>query len=529
MPVDGEELAFSKLNHPSALPFEERYALKLEELDGVSAEELFASTASARGFTFDDLINLPGHIDFSVAETEIKTQLTKGIALEIPVVSSPMDTVTEHAMAIAMALEGGMGFIHHNMTIQEQAAEISQVKRFKSGFISSPTCLFPHNTLEDVDRIASQKGYSGFPVTQEGTIHSHLIGMVTSRDVDFIQDRSKKLTEVMTPVDDLVVLQEGCTLEQANKKLRESKKGRLPVVDAQGRLVSLVSRKDLLKNRDFPHASKDPLTEQLLVGAAVGLSEVSESMKRVEALVEAGVDVVAIEVHAPANRSMEIEFIRDIKRKFPKLQVIGGNAVTVSQVQRLIEAGVDAIRVGKGVGSVATGQVVKAVGRAQMSAVYHTSKIARKHGVPVIADGGIQNSGCAIKALTLGASTVMMGSLLAGTEESPGQYYFQDGIRLKHYRGQLSLDSLRRVGAKTDTPLFAQGVSGAVVDKGSTRKFIPYQAQSIRHGLQDLGVVSIAELHKRLFDQRLRFEVRSSAAQREGGVHDLHTFTANYN
>mmetsp|Transcript_7192 Transcript_7192/g.8657 ORF Transcript_7192/g.8657 Transcript_7192/m.8657 type:complete len:319 (-) Transcript_7192:1525-2481(-) len=303
---------------------------------------------------------------------------------------------------------------------------------------------------------------------------------------------------------------------------KKAKKSRLPIVDKQFNLVSLVSRKDLLNSRDFPHASKNPETKQLLVGAAVSVKPYEESWKRLEALAEAGVDVVVFEGHGGDHQDM-LDIIKKAKSAYPNLQVIGGNAVTSSEVYRLIQAGVDAIRVGKGVGSVATGQMVKAVGRAQMSAVYHTARIAKDYGVPVIADGGIKNSGCAIKALCLGASTVMMGSLLAGTEESPGSYYFQDGMRLKKYRGNFSLESLAQ-GNVTGGVMLAQGVSGAVVDKGTARRFIPYQAQSIRHGLQDLGIKTIEEVHKSLYDGRLRFEVRSSAAQREGGVHDLHSY-----
>mmetsp|Transcript_15204 Transcript_15204/g.18442 ORF Transcript_15204/g.18442 Transcript_15204/m.18442 type:complete len:522 (-) Transcript_15204:177-1742(-) len=511
-----------KACHPKALEYDEKFALAPEDYDGVSAASLFTNTAMARGFTFDDIILLPGHINFDVHSTCLKSKLTKGISLSIPMVSSPMDTVTEHKMAITMALEGGIGFIHKNMSVEEQAKEVRTVKRFRSGFISNPVCMSPDNTLEDVDKMIEKKGFSGFPVTVGGDVHSKLLGIVTSRDVDFLEDRSQKLSEVMTPVDKLVVLNTGCTLEEANQKLQESKKSRLPIVDTDFNLISLVSRKDLSKNRDFPYASKNPETEQLLVGAAIGVEPVEDNWARLEALAAAGVDVVVLEGHGGADQKM-IHLIQRAKSTYPKLQVIGGNAVTSSEVFKLIEAGVDAIRVGKGVGSVATGQMVKAIGRAQMSAVYHTAKIARDHGVPVIADGGIKNSGCAIKALCLGASTVMMGSLLAGTEESPGSYYFQDGMRLKKYRGNFSLESLSQ-GNVSGGVMFAQGVSGAVVDKGTAKRFIPYQAQSIRHGLQDLGIISIEQLHESLYDGRLRFEVRSSAAQREGGVHDLHSY-----
>lgn len=510
---------------------EPQFTLPIGEMDGKSAASLFEVSAG-RGFTFDDLLLLPGHVNFGVHDVSLTTQLTTGISLKLPFVSSPMDTVTEHSMAIAMALEGGIGIIHRNNTVEEQVEEVLSVKRFKSGFISRPHCLAPHNTLRDVDTLKKEKGFSGVPITVDGKIHSKLVGMVTSRDSDFLEDRNRSLESVMTPGEQLITLTEGCTLEEANTTLRESKKGKLPVVNEAFELVALVSRKDLVKNRDFPNASKDSKSKQLLVGAAVGKQGQASDTERLRALVAAGVDLVVVDAKH-GDSSEQLAFVRNAKREFPELQIIGGNAVTSSQIVHLLQAGVDGLRVGMGVGSVATGQLLKAVGRPQMSAVFHTSWIARQFNVPVIADGGIASSGAAIKALALGASSVMMGSLLAGTEESPGQYFFQDGMRLKKYRGTSVQDSVvesatdgfvPRVGSgRAGRSKFAHGVSGAVVDKGSVRRFLPYQAMSIRHGFQDLGVKSVTELHAKLYDQKLRFEVRSSAAQREGGVHDLYS------
>ncbi|GBG29399.1 Inosine-5'-monophosphate dehydrogenase [Hondaea fermentalgiana] len=512
-----------------ASPFPvDKFELSADEMDGVGSNALFGTTTGGRGFTFDDVILLPGQVDFGVTDITLETQLTRNIKLNMPLVSSPMDSVTEHLMAINMALHGGIGFIHRGNTIAEQAEEVRLVKRYKSGFITEPFCLAPSNTIADVDRMTAEKGFTGVPITENGDGHGKLLGMVTSRDVDFIEDRSRELSSVMTPLSDLYTLQESCSLEEANKELRESKRGKIPVVDGEGNLVSLVSRKDLLKNRDFPDSSKDK-NDRLMVGASVGIADVDEAKERMAALVEAGVDVITLESRHP-DIDREVELIKFAKSNFPELDVIGGNIVTARQMEELVKAGVDAVRVGMGVASIATGQLVKAVGRPQMSAVFHVSRIAHSHGIPVIADGGIANSGCAIKALSLGASTVMMGSLLAGTEESPGQYYFQDGLRLKKYRGNHSRDALVSEGLQDsgDVPLVSTGVSGAVVDKGSVRRFLPYQTQSIRHGLQDLGVRSLAALHDSLYDQTLRFEIRSSAAQKEGGVHDLHTFVRNY-
>lgn len=496
------------------------YELDVSELDGVDAEELFSSTARGFGFTFDDLILLPGCIDFTVAQVDLSTKLTKnGPVLKVPFVSSPMDTVTEHKMAIAMALEGGLGFIHAHCSVDVQCDEVRKVKRFESGFIRDPVCLRPTNTIEDVDKLKAETGFTGIPVT-DGT---KLVGLVTSRDIDFLEDRKKTLAEVMTKAENLVVLGTGCTLDEANARLRESKKGRLPVVDEHFNLVALVSRKDLRKNQDWPNASKDRKTKQLLVGAAVLVSSadsVDEQKSRLEALIAAGADVIALE----GDHTGQLSLLRYAKTAFPEKQIVCGNVATASQVRTLCENGADAIRIGVGVGSIATGQLVKAVGRAQMSAVYCAARVAREFGVPVIADGGIANSGCAIKALALGASAVMMGSLLAGTEESPGVYHFQDGMRVKSYRGMLSRDVLLKDKTKKSEFVVPQGVSGAVVDKGSLHRFIPYQAQSIRHGLQDIGAISVSELHKQLYSGRVRFEVRSPAAQKEGGVHDLHSW-----
>jgi IMP dehydrogenase len=534
--------------------------LSISDLDGVDAKEMFAQTSRGYGFTFDDVIMLPGSISFAVSDVNLNTRLTKGgISLKIPFVSSPMDTVTESRMAISMALEGGMGFIHGHWSIEAQCDEVRKVKRFESGFIRDPVCLKPTDLISDVDRVKNETGFTGIPITELGKAGSKLLGLVTSRDIDFMEDRTRKLSDVMTKRQDLVILREPCTLDEANAELRKRKKGRLPVVDAQDNLVALVSRKDLRKNQDWPNASKNRTTKQLLVGAAISIDDeddiqLSSARARLEALVEAGVDVVAIE----GDAVKQINLLKWSKERFPSLQVVCGNVATASQVRVLCENGADAIRVGVGVGSIATGQLVKAVGRAQMSAVFSASCVAKEFGVPVIADGGVANSGCAIKALALGANCVMMGSLLAGTEESPGVYYFENGMRVKSYRGMMSRDVLDKTqrakkngslitgsgnsssssggGSSSSTRLgggsnsasdfvVAQGVSGAVVDKGSLHRFVPYQAQSIRHGLQDAGASSLDELHKMLFDGRLRFEVRSSAAQREGGIHDLYSYS----
>ena len=502
--------------------------------DGWSAQQIFSSRHRRAGVTFGDCIILPGRITFGCADVALKTRLTKNVSLNIPLVSSPMDTVTEHRMATAMALQGGLGVIHAHLSVAEQVEQVRRVKRYKNGFILSPVCAKPDATLADLDAIAQSKGITGIPVTVSGAVGSELLGIITSRDSDFVADRSTPVRSIMTVRADLVTSNEACTLEEAHKLMSESRKGKLPIVDAAGNLTALIARADLLKQRDFPLATKSPKDGSLMVGAAVEARE--DEQPRVDALVDAGVDVIVVDSKQGASRE-QLALIRYIKATHgDAVDVIGGNAVTVTQIRHLIEAGVDGIRVGMGTGTISTAQLVKAVGRAQLSAVYHTSKIAREHGVPVIADGGIANTGCAIKALAMGSSCVMMGSLLAGTEESPGDYFFQDGMRLKRYRGMASREAILGrhgsgggsggvgSGSQLQHQQHAHGVSGTVMDKGSINLFIPYMAQSIRHGFQDIGVQSIEHIHSQLFSGKLRFELRSQAAQKEGGVHDLFTY-----
>ncbi len=492
----------------------------MESRDGFSAEELFTKKT---GRAYNDFIILPGYIDFLPEEVNLETNLTRNISIKNPLVSSPMDTVTEAGMAIGLALLGGIGIIHYNNTIKQQMDEVRKVKRYENGFITDPIVLAPGNRITDIDRIKDEYGFSGIPITENGKLNSKVVGIVSNRDIDFETDRSKMLSEVMTR--DILTAKKGISLVEANNILKKSKKGKLPIVDEKGCLVALMSRSDLQKNREYPLASKDT-RKQLLVGAAISTKK--DSIERLDALVEAGVNIIVID-SAQGNSIFQTDMIQYIKKNYPELEVIGGNVVTEEQCDVLIRAGVDALRIGMGPGSICTTQMTMSVGRAQATAVYKTAGYAKKFNIPVIADGGISTIGHISKALSLGASTVMMGSMFAGTAEAPGEYFYEKGVRLKKYRGMASQEAMEAGGKKRyfadeSNIMVVQGVSGAVVDKGSLFDYVPYLIQGLKHSFQDIGVKSVRLLHEKLYGNDLRFELRSSSAQMEGGVHDMYSY-----
>lgn len=507
--------------------------------DGLDVDMLLDSDKHG-ALTYNDFLILPGYIGFPASDVNLETPVTKRISLNAPLLSSPMDTVTEHNMAIHMALLGGLGVIHHNCSADDQAEMVRKVKRYENGFILDPVVISPGTTVAEAKELKAKWGFGGFPVTENGTLRSKLIGIVTSRDIQFHTSDDDPVTVVIST--DLVTAPAGTTLAEANQVLRDSKKGKLPIVDEDGNLVSLLSRSDLRKNLHYPLASKLPHSKQLICAAAIGTRP--DDRDRLQKLVDAGLDIVVLD-SSQGSSIYQIEMIKYIKQTYPQIDVIAGNVVTREQAASLIAAGADGLRIGMGSGSACITQEVMAVGRPQAAAVHSVASFAARFGVPCIADGGIQNVGHIVKGLATGATTVMMGGLLAGTTESPGDYFVSNtGQLVKSYRGMGSIDAMEdkkagkgnskdskasnagaaRYFSEKDRVLVAQGVSGSVLDRGSVTKFVPYLIAGIQHSLQDIGVRNIRELHEGVSNKTVRFEMRSGSAQAEGNVHGLHSF-----
>ncbi|KAJ6357390.1 hypothetical protein OIU78_005277 [Salix suchowensis] len=487
--------------------------------DGSSAGKLFNQGYS---YTYDDVIFLPHYIDFPTDAVNLSTRLSRNISLSIPCVSSPMDTVTESYMAAAMAAVGGIGIIHSNVTPSEQADMIRSVKSRRVPILSSPVFKTPDS------RIVNEFEGDDVPfvfVTQSGNEKSKLLGYVAKSDWLGFKDTEIKLGDIMRADANMFV---PChyDLGQIDGKLKEEGRDFVVVEKEGGEVVDVVTKEEVERVKGYPKLGKGTVgyDGRWMVGAAIGTRE--SDKERLEHLVKAGVDVIVLD-SSQGNSIYQIEMIKYVKQTYPELDVIGGNVVTMSQAQNLIKAGVDGLRVGMGSGSICTTQEVCAVGRGQATAVYKVSSIAAQSGIPVIADGGISFSGHIVKALVLGASTVMMGSFLAGSTEAPGAYELNEkGFRVKKYRGMGSLEAMtkgsdQRYLGDTAKLKIAQGVVGAVADRGSVLKHVPYTMQAVKQGFQDLGASSLQSAHDLLRSKTLRLEVRTSAAQVEGGVHGL--------
>lgn len=467
------------------------------------------------GYTFDDVLLAPGESEVLPSATRIESRLTRGITLNIPLTSAAMDTVTEARMAIAMARQGGLGFIHRNMSVGEQAAEVGRVKKSESGMIADPITVAPDMPLHRALQIMRANGISGLPVCE----NDRLVGIVTHRDVRFERDLERKVSEVMTSRD-LVTARTGVTSEEATQILHEHRIEKLLVIDAQGRLEGLITVKDIQKAIEFPLASKDDLG-RLLVGAAVGVSE--ERLERAAALVEAGVDVICVDTAHGHSRNV-IETVKEVKRNHPDLQIVAGNVGTADGSRALIDAGVDAVKVGMGVGSICTTRIVSGVGMPQLTAITEACSVAERAGVPVIGDGGVRFSGDITKALAAGASSLMIGSLLAGTEESPGETVLFQGRTYKVYRGMGSLEAMRGGSSKDryfqqdqdDIKLVPEGIEGRVPYKGTLHSTIHQLVGGLRAGMGYVGAADLAALRN-----KARFIKVSPAGLAESHVHDV--------
>ncbi|MFO3667212.1 MULTISPECIES: IMP dehydrogenase [Anaerococcus] len=465
------------------------------------------------GLTFDDLLLVPGPSEVLPNEVEVGTRLTKKIKLNIPLMSASMDTVTESRMAIAMARQGGIGIIHKNMSIEEQAREVDRVKRSEHGVITDPFFLHPYNTLADALEIMSNYKISGVPIVDDGM---YLKGILTNRDVRFQEDPSVIIDDIMTK-DGLIVGHVGISMTDAVKKMESGKVEKLPIVDEDFKLKGLITIKDIEKTRQYPNSARDE-HDRLLVGAGVGIT--GDMMERVDALVEAKVDVIALDT-AHGHSKGVMDAVRKIKAKYPELQVIAGNVATGQATKDLIEAGVDCVKVGIGPGSICTTRVVTGVGVPQISAIIDCYKAAKEYDIPIIADGGVKYSGDITKALACGASVVMAGSLFAGTEESPGETIMFEGKQFKEYRGMGSLAAMKSGSSdryfQNDTKKYVpEGVEGRVAYKGSVGDVIYQLLGGLRSGMGYVGAQNLVEL-----EEKARFVKISPASLVENHPHDI--------
>lgn len=465
--------------------------------------------------TYDDVLLLPGYSEVLPRNTVTKTLLTRNIELNIPLVSAAMDTVTESQLAIAMALEGGLGFIHKNMTVEQQALQVRKVKRSQSGMILDPITLNINSTAREAENIMRENKIGGIPVIDS---EKNLIGIVTNRDMRFIKNFDTPVENIMTK-ENLITAQMGITLDEAEEVLKQYKIEKLPIVDDKGMLTGLITYKDILKNRNRPNACKDEFG-RLRAGAAVGVTPDIE--ERIEALKNAGVDVVSIDT-AHGHSKGVIDTAKRIKKMYGDLDVIVGNVATADAAKALVDAGADAIKVGVGPGSICTTRIIAGVGMPQLSAVYESAKAIKGSGIPIIADGGVRYSGDIVKAIAAGANTVMIGSLLAGTEEAPGEVILYEGRKFKSYRGMGSVEAMEDGSkdryfqdAEDDIKkLVPEGIVGRVPFKGSVQEVLYQITGGLQAGMGYCGAATIEDL------KNAKFVKITGAGARESHPHDI--------
>lgn len=467
------------------------------------------------GCSFDDMLLLPGYSDVLPKDVSVATRLTRNLDLNIPIVSAAMDTVTESRSAISMAREGGLGFIHRNMSIERQVVEVGKVKKSESGMIVDPVTIRPDQTVREVLRLMEEYRISGVPVTDG----EKLVGIVTNRDLRFETDVNRKVHEVMTS-QNLITAHEGINLEESKKLLHQHRIEKLLIVDRNGKLVGMVTIKDIEKIRKYPNACKDAMG-RLRVGAAIGVGE--DMMERAEKLLRAGADAILIDTSHGHSKNV-IDAVKILKATFPEIELIAGNVATEKGAADLIAAGVDAVKIGIGPGSICTTRIVAGVGVPQLTAIMNCKAISDKTGVPLIADGGIKFSGDITKAIGAGAHSVMIGGLFAGTDESPGESIFFQGRSYKVYRGMGSLEAMQQ-GSKDryyqaekpeDDKLVPEGIVGRVPYKGSLSSNVFQLVGGLKAGMGYVGSSSIEELRN-----KARFIRISAAGLRESHVHDV--------
>ena len=465
------------------------------------------------GITFDDVLLVPAYSEVIPNQVDVSTHLTKKVKLNIPFMSAGMDTVTEHRMAIAMARQGGIGIIHKNMSIEAQAEEVDKVKRSENGVITDPFYLSPEHTLKDADELMAKFRISGVPIT-EG---KKLVGIITNRDLKFEEDYSKKIKECMTS-EHLVTAKEGVTMEEAKRILAKARVEKLPIVDENFNLKGLITIKDIEKQIKYPNSAKDD-HGRLLCGAAIGIT--ANVLERTEALVNAKVDVVVLD-SAHGHSANVLNCVKMIKEKFPDLQVIAGNVATGEATRALIEAGVDAVKVGIGPGSICTTRVVAGTGVPQITAVMDCYAVAKEYGIPIIADGGIKYSGDVTKALAAGGNVCMMGSMFAGCDESPGDFELYQGRKYKVYRGMGSISAMEngskdRYFQSNAKKLVPEGVEGRVAYKGFVEDTVFQMLGGLRAGMGYCGASDIPTLQ-----ETGKFVKISAASLKESHPHDIH-------